>query len=142
MWVLVADGQRGRILNRVSQQTLEPLLEKFHTEVPHLDNKQVGRSFDSFGYGRHKMEPRTDWLHYERNIFAQEMIRLLEDAAQQGKFDRLVLIAPPATLGDLRSHMSKQMQARVIAEIHKDLTHQEPNAIAKILVDENIGFLN
>lgn len=141
VWVLVADGRRARIFQRASRRELKPLVEREHEEKIHLTNKEQGRTFDSYGEGHHKLEPHTDWKQYEKDVFAREMAKLIEDAYSHEKFDRLVLIAPPATLGDLRSHLSKQVQKKLAAEIHKDLTHNTPQEIAKVLVEENIGFL-
>ncbi len=37
-------------------------------------------------------------------------------------FDRVILVAPPATLGDLREALSDHVRAAVYAELDKDLT--------------------
>jgi len=39
------------------------------------------------------------------------------------RFDRLVLVAPPAFLGDLRQELTKELKAKVADEITLDLTN-------------------
>ena len=46
----------------------------------------------------------------------------LNKAASAGAFDRIVVIAPPQTLGELRAHYGAEMKKRLLAEIDRDLT--------------------
>ena len=43
--------------------------------------------------------------------------------AHRGAFERLVVVAPPKVLGDLRSKLHKEVDDRVVAEIPKTLTN-------------------
>ena len=47
----------------------------------------------------------------------------LEKAHAEGAFERLIVVAPPVLLGDLRAHMSRGLQSILAASIDKDLTH-------------------
>jgi len=47
----------------------------------------------------------------------------------------LVIVAPPKTLADLRSAFHVDVQARIIAEINKDLTKHPIWEIEKHLAD-------
>ena len=49
------------------------------------------------------------------------------------KIENLVVIAPPRTLGELRKHYHKQLEAAVIAEVSKDLTGKPPAEILSAL---------
>ena len=69
------------------------------------------------------MEPRVDWHEYEKHLFAVSMAKVLDEAAERGAFDRLVLVAPPKTLGALRAALKPRTRKMVIAEVGKDLTH-------------------
>ena len=54
--------------------------------------------------------------------FVHEIADWLDDSVRDNAFDRLVLVAAPQTLGELRKILSKPVQTRIIAEVDKDLT--------------------
>ena len=68
------------------------------------------------------MEPPTDPQRYAKYAFARELAERLEEAAHGHRFDRLVLVAAPKTLGDLRELLPDPVKTKVVAEIDKDLT--------------------
>jgi protein required for attachment to host cells len=92
-----------------------------------------GRTFDSAGHGRHAMEPPTDPKRVEQHAFFTEVAERLEAAARGGKFDRLVLVAEPRALGELRRLLAPAVAAKVSAELDKDLTHLPPAEIGERL---------
>ncbi len=53
--------------------------------------------------------------------------------AHAGKFDRLVLVASPQVLGNLRDEMHKEVSDRIIAEIPKTLTNHPIDEIEKLV---------
>jgi protein required for attachment to host cells len=65
------------------------------------------------------------------------MAKVLDAAAANKAFDRLILIAPPATLGDLRTELGDAARKLVSAELAKDLTrHAEqelPQHLSEVL---------
>jgi len=127
-WILIADGARARVLAQAKDfAPLEPAFE--HEELTgstaqsrEIASDRPGRSFDSAGQGRHAMEPPTDPQRYAKYEFARELAARLEEAAHDGRFARLVLVAAPKTLGDLRELLPNLVKAKVVAEIDKDLT--------------------
>jgi protein required for attachment to host cells len=68
------------------------------------------------------MEPPTDPHREEKRRFADELAQHLNDAAQAGSYDRLILVAAPKTLGDLRQALGKNAAAKLDGELAKDLT--------------------
>ena len=54
----------------------------------------------------------------------QAVIAVLVNALQElnNKFDALIVIAAPRTLGELRKHWHKALEAKLVGEISKDLT--------------------
>jgi protein required for attachment to host cells len=68
------------------------------------------------------MEPPTDPQRYAKYEFARELAERLEEAVHAHRFERLVLVAAPKTLGDLRELLPDPVKSRVVAEIDKDLT--------------------
>lgn len=126
-WVLIADGSRARLfVNEGVGKGLKPVLGQqfIGTKLPSRDiaTDRPGRAFDSAGEGRHAMEPPTDPHRHEKQAFAHELADVLEDRRKRNAFDRLVVVAPPEALGDLRSEFSDQLRRLVTAELNKDLT--------------------
>ena len=126
-WVLIADGSRARLfVNEGVGKGLKPVLGQqfIGTKLPSRDiaTDRPGRAFDSAGEGRHAMEPPTDPHRHEKQAFAHELADVLEDRRKRSTFDRLVVVAPPEALGDLRSEFSDQLRRLVTAELNNDLT--------------------
>ena len=63
---------------------------------------------------------------------------MIGQAALDKKFDRLVLVAPPKALGDLRAELPKHAQERVTHELPKDLVHLDGQGLAQHLTDADI----
>jgi protein required for attachment to host cells len=82
-----------------------------------------GRTFDSVGAGRHAKENQTDPHRHRKRDFAGRVVDQLRRAMLAERFDRLVLVAPPAFLGDLRQKLPKDLKAKVADEITLDLTN-------------------
>lgn len=127
-WVVIADGARAFVMANRGPGTglsLVPgtMREKEVPKTTELGTDRPGRSFNSDRSGmRHGMEPRVDWHQFEKQKFAHAMAKLLDEARTRNAFDRLVLVAPPETLGELRAKLDKQTQALVTGELAKDLT--------------------
>lgn len=136
----MADGARARIFeNDGPGHGLKPALdhEFIGLDLPsrELKSDRPGRAFDSAGVGRHAMEPPTDPKRKVKQDFAKQMAMILSQAAEQGKFDRLVVVAPPKVLGDLRSAYSQHVTDRLYGELAKDLIHTAPKALPSHLSD-------
>lgn len=83
------------------------------------------------------MEPATDPQRHAEYTFARDLADHLEKAANEHRFDRLVLVAAPKALGDLRGLLPKTVQSKIVAEINKDLTNIPTPDLAKHL-DEHL----
>jgi len=127
-YILVADGARARLYaNHGVGKGLQPVSGATHRADLHHHDRDIladrpGRTFNSVGQGRSAMEPQTEWHRFEKHKFAREMAKVLDAAAANKAFDRLILVAPPATLGDLRTELADATRKMVTAELLKDLT--------------------
>ncbi|MBM5811196.1 MAG: host attachment protein [Gammaproteobacteria bacterium] len=54
-------------------------------------------------------------------------------AARAGAVDRLILVAAPAVLGELRQALPPALQQRVVAELRKDLVRATPAELRRQL---------
>jgi protein required for attachment to host cells len=137
-WIVVAD--RGRALVFENQgpgkgvkRAAIPQKESPHRAAREIMADKPGRAFDSHGQGRHAMEPQTDPVKVEMRTFLAEVIGDLSRAHRDKKFDRLVLIAPPAALGEMRKLLPQELELLVIGEIDKDLTHANASELTRHL---------
>lgn len=127
-WILVADGSRARaVVNSGPNTGLKPLGEKMFAagSLParEIGSDRLGRVYDRKGPGRHSVMPHTDLQVLEKTRFAKEVAALVNKAADAKRFDRLVLIAPAKTLGDLRAAINGHARERVVDEVVHDYTH-------------------
>jgi len=126
-WFVVADGAQARIFETEDasspfREVERSLSADARQKSVNLNSDRPGRTFDSHGHGRHAMQPGTDPQMHEKVQFVDRLGSRLNEAALRQAFDRLVLIAPPRPLGQLRRKLNRQASDRVTAEIDKDLT--------------------
>ena len=76
----------------------------------------------------------TDWHRIEKERFAGDVAERLYKLAHKGKYSKLVLVAPPLVLGELRKEMHKEVEDKVIGEIAKTLTNHTVSDIEKVLL--------
>ena len=141
VWIAVCDGARARIFTHAGPGTgLVPVEEAEHpasrARSRDLGSDRPGRSFDFPPTGaRHSMAPRADWHNFEKDKFAHEIAVILDTAASAKRFDKLVLVAPPRVLGELRKTLGTAAHERVIGEVDKDLTNIAPNELGSHLAE-------
>ena len=63
--------------------------------------------------------------------FARQLVSQLETARQEGGFARLVLVAPPKFLGQLRAELTPSLAACVTKSMDKDYTHMSDGEVQK-----------
>jgi protein required for attachment to host cells len=127
-WVLIADAARARVfetrgkgtgLTVVPDMSLDAELAPSHM----LGTDRPGRTFESVGSTRHAMESPSDPHREQKRQLARQIAHAVEERRAAGGFDRLVLVAPAVTMGDLRAALSDKVKAAVVAELVADLTH-------------------
>jgi len=133
-WILVCNGTHAMVMRNFGPSKgieLVPGLQFEGGELPEssMFSDRPGRTFDSHGQGRHIKESPSDPKREAKFQFAQNISDCLHKELSENKFDRLIVIAPPLMLGDLRKMFSKQLCSRIIGEIHKDLTHSDSENI-------------
>jgi len=139
-WILLADGTHARIVcNTGPGKGLEEVtgmeLEGANLRTGDILADRPGRTFDSAGAGRHAMEPTSDPQREAKRSFAAEIVSHLQEQLDAKSFDRLALVAAPATLGDIRKLLSKPLQDVVYGEIAKNLVHVPNQELDSHLTD-------
>lgn len=126
-WILIADGGRARVLEAlgIGHGLHEVNASEANNPTPPahlLGRAPPGRVYESVGHQRHAIAPRQD-LHQQLEIsFANQIAAMLDDALKSDAYDRVVLVAPPHMLGDLRKAISPEVRKVILAELSKDLT--------------------
>lgn len=136
-WVLVADGSKALFLRNNLNTREYDLRVVWHQAMENPANRvqgrdRPGRAHSAFGQGRSALE-ETDWHQLAEDDFAREVAAILDHAAADGVFDEIVLVAPPAVLGELRASLGENAAKRVIAEIPKTLTNHPIEKIEAIV---------
>ena len=137
-WILIADGAYARILLNDGPGRGVHLVPGLDFSVSHDADHEInadrpGRTFDRLGPGRHAKEPASSPHRLRKAKFAKDLVALLHHKLAEDAFDRLIVVAPPKTLGDLRSEMSKPVLNRISGELAKDLTQIPDRQIARQL---------
>ena len=139
-WVLIADGEKALFLqNRTDGE--DPFLEVFREEEqenpPNREQAANRRGRFNDGPSVHRSAVAdTDWHQLAKDRFAQDLAEILYKKAHKGDFDSIVLVAPPATLGELRKEIHQEVADKVIGEVPKTLTNHPIEDLEKIVVNE------
>jgi protein required for attachment to host cells len=124
-WIVAADSSRARILQVTGR-------ENHLHEIDHLQNPE-GRADDrelttdahprfrgTSGPGSDRQETGAQEHAVEK--FSKQLGDYLEKARTEHRYDRLVLVAPPAFLGSVRKELGKEVEKLVAEELPKDLS--------------------
>ena len=139
-WVLIADGEKALFL-RNDLDEINPDLNVVRIEEQEnpADSEQgtdkPGRMQDT-GVQQMSSMQETDWHQLAKDRFADELAEMLYKYAHKNAFERIVLIAPPRVLGELRDKMHKEVSSRVVADMPKDLTNHPLDKVEKLLKSE------
>jgi protein required for attachment to host cells len=126
-WVVIADAARARVFETRGRGTGLTAIDGLALEADLPPNRELGtdrpgRSFESVGGTRHAMEGSNPNRELKRQ-FARRIVDAVEARQATKSFDRLVLVAPPVTMGDLRAALPARVKAVVAAEVVADLTN-------------------
>ena len=126
IWFVIADGGRARFVeqdeNGAFRTVLSFVAAELHQRSSDLGRDRPARVMESAGPGRSAVEPRRDLHQAAKDDFVALVAEKIESEHGGGQFDRLVLVAPPGVLTELKHKLSKPMAALVTSELQKDLT--------------------
>ena len=133
-WVLVADSSRAKVFE--AKSAIGELEEVAAFEHPEAREHNYELTSDLPGRtGHNSMDRKFTPKDHEAEQFAKELCRHLDLGASTRSFEHLVLVAPPAFLGRLRTGLSEPTRKRVTAELNKDLTQLDVSEIRTHLPD-------
>ncbi len=135
--VVVADSTCARIfITESSSSPLNEIEDMVHPEgrlhdrdlTSDLPGKGSGRGSES-GSNKHSYEGRADPKKHELSEFAKRVADYLDDARKANKISRILLIATPNFLGELRSYLSSETSKKIVFELDKNLAHKNIDEI-------------
>jgi protein required for attachment to host cells len=126
LWYVIADGGRARFVERDEEGSFRTLSSFVSTEL-HKSEHELGRDRparvkESASPARSAVEPRRDLHEAAKEDFIQTVADTLASELKDGKFDELMLVAPPGVIAELKDSLSKSTAKVVVKELHKDLT--------------------
>ena len=126
--IVVADGKRALFLHNDGDEVYPNLrtarvLEQENPPTHEQGTDRPGRTSDT-AEGHRSAFAETDWHRLEEERFLGRVADLLKEGVNAGRYEKIVLVAPPAALRVLRKAIDRQVSSRIIAEVGKDLTNQ------------------
>jgi protein required for attachment to host cells len=137
-FVFVGDGRKALFLRNEGDEKFpnlktERVLEDENPLTHEQGSERPGRVSKALDSGQRSAVEPVDWHHIEEHRFARKVAAAMEQVVRTRKVPALVVVAPPRTLADLRAAFHADVQARVIAEINKDLTKHPVGEIERHL---------
>lgn len=137
-WIVLADSSRARIFQTDAPLTEGPTVidELVHPASrlrdSELESDRPSRSFAERG------APHTDLgegvaHEHEAQVFALELADYLDAARLQGRYEGIVLAAPPRFLGTLRKALTPNTLATVHQSLDKELTQIPEHQVLEAL---------
>ena len=117
LWVVVADGERARVMMPGPDEG------RFRTVLP-LGTVE----------GPHCPPPlRNQSLDDARNGFATDLARRLDDEAKGGAYEQLVLVAPGIVLHDVREAMGADARSRIVGTVMAECARLDDKALSALV---------
>jgi len=112
-----------------------------HLRDQDLTSDRPGRIFNSSAAPgrrrgattRHATGGENTARRHATHLFARRVAAELERARRAGRFERLVLVAAPAFLGELRAALPPALRQRVSASVAKDIVHHADHDVSRYL---------
>ena len=140
--IVVADQSEADFYE-LGQRDLPPnFVQRLEDADAHLHNRDLksdrpGRVFDHApapngrrgAVAHHATGGERNPRKVEARRFARRVAQALDEERRQNRFERLIVMAPPAFLGLLREEITPAVHDLLTAEIGKDLVHEPPEAL-------------
>ncbi|MBV0911883.1 host attachment family protein [Anianabacter salinae] len=138
-WVLVADGEKALFLENIGDGQDPHLVVRREEEQDNPSDaaqsaNRPGRFNDGPSTHRSAVQD-TDWQQLAKDRFADDLADRLYKMAHKGRFKRLVIVAAPKVLGEMRSHLHKEVAGSIIGEVPKTLTNHPLDEIEAVVKD-------
>lgn len=119
--VVVADGHSATLYRNTAEGAIE--LRAAETLAPkNLADQGAGNS-------PAETSPKAE----DEATFARQVVEAANAMVLANTVDEVVIVADPSTLGNMRPHYHKELQARLVKELAKTLVKASPDEIARAI---------
>ncbi len=133
-WILIANASQAKLFSNEGPKKGLRLLRT----LDHPQSREKGASLvtdrpghnPGAGNGHGSFVPPTDPKTHEADLFAQKLARELEQGRVEGSYDRIILAAAPAFLGQLNNRLSGHVRDMVSESLQKDYTKASDKELA------------
>lgn len=141
-WILVSNASQAQLyqteLSELHDKKAKP--ELLHTyQHPESREKDEDLVSDNLGRFHGKQEGRGNFIEttepreHEADLFARELIEILEAGRNAHNYEHLIIAAPPHFHGLLNKHMNKNISRMITSHIEKDYTQDNMKDLLKHL---------
>lgn len=138
-WVLVADGEKALFLENAGDAETPKLEVRREEGQDNPPNREQGTDapgrFNDGPQVQRSSVQETDWHWLAQARFASDLADLVLDKARKGQFERIILVAGPKILGELRQNLHQEAAEKVVAEAALTLTNHPIDEIARRVAD-------
>jgi protein required for attachment to host cells len=126
-WVVVCDGAKALIMQNAGDNQMMNLQVQETLTQPNIADRDLGagkpgRSHQANGMSGSAVE-EISWHDQAEEDFLKRVAVKLDELVQDKEARRIVLVAPPKALGQIRPNLRADTQAAITAEVAKDLTN-------------------
>jgi protein required for attachment to host cells len=139
--VFVGDGRKMLFLRNHGGAARIDLHTEAHDEQDDPKDREIktdapGLTAQKGAFGRPAMD-EADFHQQAEDRWARRAAEMLNRRAHANDYDALVIVAPPRTLGEIRKHLHKETERRLVATINKEMTDRPLADIEELLVGES-----
>ena len=124
-WILVANGLRQKNVYRTATEQMKSKEKIWHPDgrlkAHDTDTDPPTRTVDTGGHGQHGTVSALSPTEHIAEQFAKKLGELLDKGRTDHAYTKLVLIAEPGFLGELRNGLDQNTAALVSKTIGKNL---------------------
>lgn len=110
--VIVADGAQVRLFRNAGRE--------IDLELEELGAPDIAVSSDSGGH-HHSSSANPDRHTAHEDAFAAAVAHWLRGEVQAGRIEGVFIIASPRLLGEMRHHITPDLQPKIVGELAKEL---------------------
>lgn len=138
--ILIADGRKALFLRNAGDERfpnlrIESAFEQDNPATREQGADRPGRGFARAATNRRSSVETTDWHDLSKHRFAKKAATEMESLLRNRSIKKIIVVAPPRTLADLRQAFHQEIKTRIVAEIAKDLTRYRLDDIERYLFD-------
>ncbi len=124
--IAVTDGQKLRLFRNTGNEQHLQLMELATPEI-HAHSNGATRQ-------HHSGAANPSERHLQEDSYAAAAADWLNSQVLAGDIERLFIVAPPRTLGELRRHYHVKLQENLLGELGKEHTHDTPEFLHEALI--------